>query len=153
MPLSVEHLCYERWTLLATRQKFSATEWAALDRVSKNVYVESHAIYARNLTEFLFGSKLGHVVQARHYVPTWKEKPSGSLGRALGRVAIEIAHLSYDRANVRPEDKPWGPELASEIDSVLKRWLAQAAEPVQRTIREWEEKHGAQRSGDLWNSY
>jgi hypothetical protein len=76
-----------------------------------NSVLEAFIIHTRNLIYFLFAENPNndHVV-ASDFITNWKElcpEKSDFLQKSEQRAHKEIAHLSYDRQKVTPEDKPW----------------------------------------------
>jgi len=107
-----EHVYYELWMLEHVAGILT------LDAVGEgailNALIESFTIHARSLLQFFHPrSPRPDDVLAQDFFPTgptW-EDIRGALPKSLtkleDRVGKEIAHLTYARLNVAPEDKLW----------------------------------------------
>jgi len=127
LALQIEAIEYEHWMLLET-SRMMTTGWLQLDRVTANAFVEAHAIHLRNLIEFLFDRPDRLRMRAADFVVGWEPDRPELLGRALGRTAIELAHLGVERVN--RSRKPWGPEYAQAVSDYMQRWLAEASSEI-----------------------
>ena len=79
-----------------------------------NSLIESFAIHVRNLIDFLWPNNPSNdnVIADDFFndKTIWlniKPQITGNLNKARLRAHKEIAHISYDRLKVRPENKPW----------------------------------------------
>ena len=130
---TIEHLAYEIWMLVRTRQLI-LERWEQLDRVVANAVIEAHAVHVRNLICFLFDRSDGKEIRASDFVPEWQEVRTETLGRAQGRVDTEIAHISYERLKVSGPAKAWDPSLDDEILAALDRWIHKAGDDVKTIV-------------------
>lgn len=133
-----EHLAYEAW-MLAFASLMLARPDLPRDEMS-NVFLESFAIHARCLRDFLFGHRdrlhKGRDAFAIDFCPEGEwENARGPIPAGLSelderrRYGREIVHLSYDRSAVSPEMKDWPiGRVLEEIDDLL-RALADTALP------------------------
>jgi hypothetical protein len=114
-----KHLWYE-WTMLVELAKLLRSD--KLPDVTGNAYLESFAIHARALHDFLYpdAASVSTDVLARDYLMSddWGGKrPTYGLKY---RVNKEVAHLTYNRLEVTPEAKLWPvQELAKTLDSAM----------------------------------
>jgi hypothetical protein len=127
LALQIEAIEYEHWMLLETSRIMTA-QWLQFDRVTANAFVEAHAIHLRNLIEFLFDKPDPLRMRAADFVAGWGPDRPELLGRALGRTAIEIAHLGVERVN--RSRKPWGSEYAHAVNDYMQRWLSEATSEI-----------------------
>lgn len=127
LALQIEAIEYEHWMLLET-SRIITMQWPQFDRVTANAFVEAHAIHLRNLIEFLFDKPDPLRMRAADFVAGWGPDRPELLGRALGRTAIEIAHLGVERMN--RSRKPWGAEYAHAVNDYMQRWLAEASSEI-----------------------
>lgn len=97
-----------------------------------NALIESFVIHVRALIDFLYpnGPKADAVIAA-DFFKTQKEweklRPDQSeiLTKAKRRAHKEVAHLSYDRQKVTPEEKRWNfLQITREIQEVMQIFLA-----------------------------
>jgi hypothetical protein len=96
--------------------------------------LESFVIHARNLVHFFFPqSAQASDVLAEHYFETPQEWNSlrGDLPPRLaplrGRANKEVAHLTYNRLRVTPEEKSWHfLEIVADLNALLERFLRSA---------------------------
>lgn len=105
---------FERFvTLLPTLRARTAApaELEVIDLVGRNADIESFAIHARALIDFLYGKKVTTKdCVARDFFtepsawPTIRPAKSKVLRSIPSRASIEVAHLSYDRRHPAP---PW----------------------------------------------
>ena len=100
----------------------------------RNAILEAYVIHVRNLIYFLYAEKPknDHIVASDffRFPDEWvkiRPQKSDSLKKAEVRSNKEVAHLSYDRAKVTPETKPWHfIDLANEIIGVFNIYLENA---------------------------
>lgn len=125
-----DHLYYEIWMLKSLAQGLASG--ISGESVINNALLESFVIHARALLDFLYTDKPGHAddVVAQDFFPTpdqWhKARPgkSQTLKKVHGRVAKEVAHLTYTRQEVTPEMKGWPfIDIAKEIQIVINEFL------------------------------
>lgn len=122
----LSHLEYEARMLIATAQGLASG--VAAGSAIGNALVESFALHARNLIDFLWpeGAKTDHVMAEDYFEDpsTWKKlRPplSTLLKDSRIRAHKEIAHLSYDRLRVDEANKAWRfVEIATEILSAFR---------------------------------
>jgi len=100
------------------------------ESVTNNALLESFAVHARSLLQFLYIDKpfRDDDVVAVDFVPNW---PNGRIARTSlletvdFRVGKEVAHLTYSRANVKPECKSWHHKMISdEIRDTFRVFLS-----------------------------
>ncbi len=106
---SSDHLHYELWMFQSLANIMTSNLFGA--GPINNSVLEAFIIHTRNLIYFLFAENPNndHVV-ASDFIANWKElcpEKSYFLQKSERRSHKEIAHLSYDRQKVTPEDKPW----------------------------------------------
>jgi len=101
-------------------------------RVVNNALLESFAIHARTLLDFLCTDEPRYEddVVAQDFFATpeqWANARSAetkALERVHGRVAKEVAHLTYARLDVTPEAKGWPfMDIAKDINTVMDEFL------------------------------
>lgn len=127
---SEEHLYYEIWMLNETSRLFDS------NTVKNNAIIESFGIHARVLLDFLYKTTgLPDDTLAVDFFddPTeWKkniEEKSEVLDNLKTRVGKEIAHLTYKRLEVTPEEKDWDrPQIGEEINEIFKKFLELVSE-------------------------
>ncbi len=123
-----KHLFYEIWMLNETSKIGSE------NTVKNNAYIESFGIHARCVLYFLRDETKKDDMLATDFVENpqeWKEyirEKSEVLSNILKnlnkRVNKELAHLTYARLEVKPEEKGWGRrEIAKEINTLFKEFL------------------------------
>jgi hypothetical protein len=101
-----------------------------LDMETRNAQVESFAIHARALLDFLYADPQGDDVSARHYVVgEWLPPPmTDSLRVVRKRVGKEIAHMTYHRVKLSVEARPWKyAAIWHDLSTALRDFTAQAA--------------------------
>lgn len=142
-------LYYEIQMLLGT-MKFLETEYEK-NIIRDNALVESFTIHARALIHFLYpsGKIAPEDILAEDYFETghWEKIRPDEPERfktARRRVNKEIAHLSYQRLSLTPEDKVWHPVLGGEIINVLNFFLTVI--PKQLIGSRWEKSNLKNRS-------
>lgn len=114
------------------------------DLTTRNALLESFAVHARALLDFLYApaSTREDDALAKHYVQDWDPPPlQAPLDVLRGRVGKEIAHLTYGRLSVTEATKGWSfpavwNELALVIDDFAARVPSELGEPhVIRRLR------------------
>lgn len=109
-----------------------------------NSVLEAFVIHTRNLIYLLFAENPNndHVV-ASDFITNWKElcpEKSDFLQKSEQRAHKEIAHLSYDRQKVTPEDKPWEyVRVANEVLEIFKLFIENV--PKELLGSRWENVH------------
>lgn len=96
-----------------------------------NASLESFIIHVRAVMEFLYEKPIrdDDVVGGDFFSneSDWdglRPQRTDTLCRAKNRVGKELAHLTYGRLKVTPEDKPWPfMEIASDISSAMDVFL------------------------------
>jgi hypothetical protein len=132
------HLAYEVEMLCRTLADFTALAGAKIDggqpsEITMTALLESWAVHSRVLRAFLFSESRdarADDVLARDFFngSEWEDirsAPSATLDTAGKRVGKEIAHLTYTRNSVKPEDRGW--EVAAitrELTDGLELFLA-----------------------------
>jgi hypothetical protein len=124
-----EHLHYEIWMFL------SMADCLSIDLAEKgplpNAIVESFVIHFRVLCDFFYpqGPKPNDVL-ASHYFDDpidWpKKRPELSplFVESRRRAGKEVAHLTYDRQLVKPEEKYWkNSEIKNQMIDVLRAFF------------------------------
>ncbi|HEY4213762.1 MAG TPA: hypothetical protein VGM84_19950 [Steroidobacteraceae bacterium] len=124
------HLAYEIGMLHGTADLLSLGQHAG---TAQNALLESFTVHARSLFDFLqAASPRDDDVIAEDFFQapeTWdqirlQEPIAAALKTARGRVNKEIAHLTYERLTVTPEQKGWAhQELRLAMDLVLARFV------------------------------
>jgi hypothetical protein len=113
-----EHLLYEAGMLYEVTGKLMNRHHEH-DPVVQNALLESFGVHNRNLIDFLW---LDHPMKhtdaiARDWIERWQPpEMSERLAHVKDRVGKEMVHLSYNRLDVRQEEKGWtvlgiGPEV------------------------------------------
>lgn len=120
-----EHLLYEIQMLSGTSQLSDS------DKVKNNALLESFSIHARVLLDFLYKTKgqpddalatdfFDDPLEWQKYI----EEKSVILKKINTRVGKEIAHLTYKRLEVPPEEKAWDRQpICEEINEIFKKFL------------------------------
>ena len=126
-----EHLHYEVQMLLGSAQALASETTA--DGTLRNALVESFAIHFRNMLDFLWPDKpkrKSDWVIAADFFPSpsdWEKlRPeiSQPLLDSRVRAAKEIAHLTYARLAVEPEEKDWDVrQIANEVTRVVETFI------------------------------
>ena len=122
-----EHLYYEIAMFIVTGGLLAKKSVPETSLV--NAILESFVIHFRVLCDFFYpeGPTEGDVL-ADHFFDSpsdWKRpKITTFLRDSRKRADKEVAHLTYDRQDVRPEEKYWkSPEIGKQIISVIKAFL------------------------------
>ncbi len=129
-----EHVVYEIQMLVETGRfltTFKADPSSDKDRVKQNAFIESFAIHARALTAFLYPNEPhpDDVVADDFFAnpSTWRSnRPpmTDTLRRIHPRVGKEVAHLTYTRTTIMPEERGWPfVPIVIEIGLVLREFL------------------------------
>ena len=126
-----EDLHYEVQMLLGSAQGLDPETTA--EGNLHNALVESFAIHLRNMLDFLWPDKLKRKsdwVIAADFFPSpsdWEKlRPeiSQQLLDSRVRAAKEIAHLTYTRPTVDPEQKDWDVrQIANEVTRVVEKFI------------------------------
>jgi hypothetical protein len=126
-----EDLHYEVQMLLGSAQGLDSETTA--EGTLHNALVESFAIHLRNMLDFLWPDKLKREsdwVIAADFFPSpsdWEKlRPeiSQQLLDSRVRAAKEIAHLTYTRPTVDPEQKDWDVrQIANEVTRVVEKFI------------------------------
>ena len=123
-----DHLFYELWMLEGAVQ---VLRLPLLGRgVLANAVVESFAVHARALHDFFYRdrTKPDDVIASDYFdsPSDWvalRGEPADELAKAVARVNKEVAHLTFSRLSVLPEEKGWSvAEIASCLSSVAGSW-------------------------------
>jgi hypothetical protein len=136
-----EHLAYEIEMLYRALAELEALERAkhdgAVSQITKSALFESWAVHSRVLREFLFSrsdqARSDDVLAQDFFNDTeWEDirpEPSAALEQGARRVGKEIAHLTYTRNQVKPEDRGWpvGP-TTHELTTALRLFVHSAPE-------------------------
>jgi hypothetical protein len=94
--------------------------------VTKNALLEAWTVHRRNLSHFLSGdnARLDDIIAADYFDDAgWEAiKPSRNHTAADRRVGKEVAHLTYARLDVKPDERQWhvGPgtrELVGDVQT------------------------------------
>jgi hypothetical protein len=105
-----------------------------------NALIESFTIHARALIHFLYPKRKedSDVLAADFFddAGAWpkicqQEEPI-EFGRARERVNKEIAHLTYDRQLVTPDNKRWNSALGDELLRIMHIFLSARTRPHRR---------------------
>ncbi|HHT9133569.1 MAG TPA: hypothetical protein ACFYD2_01580 [Candidatus Avalokitesvara rifleensis] len=126
-----EHLLYEIAMLLGTALDLvnpASNKWTVSNA---NALIESFTIHARILLDFLYSNnpQPDDVIAEDFFddASVWLEQRQAKtrlLTTIHKRVGKEVAHLTYARLAVTPEDKKWHfPAITKEIDEVLRTFL------------------------------
>ena len=127
------HLVYEIQMLNANAQvlsTFRADPSEDKDRIIQNALIESFAVHARSLLEFLFPEtpRPDDVVADDFFddPSDWhKRRPpmTDLLKTVRRRVGQEVAHLTYARAAITDEQRKWPfVEITVDIDSEIREF-------------------------------
>lgn len=120
-----EHLAYEAEMLFASAQELA--EGKHPQHIT-NALLESFTIHLRALIDFFWGQYPARKDDALaedffEHPSHWKEKKPdfpAALELARNRANKEIAHLTYERLNIKPEAKVWPvAEMANAMRSAL----------------------------------
>jgi hypothetical protein len=110
----------------------TATEREILDLVGRNADIESFAIHARVLIDFLYGTATRGTCFARDFFPElsgWgmvQPEKARVLRDIRERTGTEVAHLSYNRADPSP---PWDYKAIWEaLKTALRAFVEHADE-------------------------
>ena len=132
--LTEDHLLYEIKMLNYTARSISS-EIVQSNNVLKCSLIESFCIHVRTLLKFFFDSKpfITDAVAGDFYKheKEWikiRESITSNheieeLFRINERVNKEIAHLTYDRLNVKPEHKGWGSDGKTAYDILRSAYI------------------------------
>lgn len=104
----------------------------------RNAALEAFLLHARALTEFFYqASPRSSDIVAQDFMPVsviWTEicpPISTALEKVRHRAGKHLAHLTYDRLEVKPETKPWPfLEILSGIAAPLRAFLQHAPKDV-----------------------
>jgi hypothetical protein len=100
-------------------------------QVIKNALVESFAVHARCLIEFLFEKSKKDYVSASDFVQGWAVQKPETLGRTIGRASAEIVHLTFNRRNLSDEAKNWNlAEIQKQILEAFSEFLERAPSTI-----------------------
>lgn len=125
-----DHLFYEIAMLNGLAQGLASG--IAGESVINNALLESFAVHARALLDFLYRDEPRYEddVVAQHFFATpeqWANARSAktkTLERVHRRVAKEVAHLTYARQQVTPQAKGWPfMDIAKDINTVIDDFL------------------------------
>ena len=128
---SGEHLYYEIWMLYGvTDTLLKGVE----DRYVYNALLESFVIHASIIIDFFYRPQVyDGDARALHYVDdirAWRESlPSYEryFKKFHRKRNKEVVHLSYNRLDVKPEEKRWNArKVIKQIRKIVDRFLAQA---------------------------
>jgi len=124
-----KHLYYEVWMLEALAQILATGQLGK--NASGNAAIEAFAIHVRAVMDFLYAdSPRPDDVVAEDFLPqdtNWSEvRPplTKVLKVARKRAGKEVAHLTYARLNVSPEEKLWHfLDIAQDVSLAFKVFL------------------------------
>jgi hypothetical protein len=124
-----DHLYYDIW-MLNSMAGVLASRIAGKGPL-ENALLESFIVHMRALIDFLYpnGPKKDAVIAADFFntQEEWEKlRPDQSemLKKAKKRAHKEVAHLTYDRQKVTPEEKGWNfLEISQEIQEVIKIFM------------------------------
>ncbi|HDD54633.1 MAG: hypothetical protein DRI65_15935 [Chloroflexota bacterium] len=139
-----EHLYYEYWMFvtLANVQSTGAFGKGAIN----NALLEAFTIHTRSILDFLYRDESrDDDVLAIDFFDTpdeWisiRPEKSSTLQSIHKRVGKEVAHLTYTRQEISPEDKNWPfLEIANDVEAVFSEFLNLV--PKDRLGPNWTEK-------------
>jgi hypothetical protein len=93
--------------------------------------IESFAIHARNLIEFLCIRPKDGYVAAEHFFENpgdWNAKMPPALAKIYGRASAEVSHLTTDRQSGIPPEKEWNPDsVIKEIEPIARDFATRAS--------------------------
>ena len=123
-----EHLYYEYMMFMNLANALSTGVFG--ESVIKNAVLESFTVHTRNLLDFLYAEKPRNddiiAIDFFEKPEAWSSNlpdKSPLLASTNQRVAKEIAHLTYNRVGVTPDEKPWKfLQIANEINSLFQRF-------------------------------
>jgi len=125
---SDEHLLHEFNMLWQTAAALSNSTPGLLT----SALIESFAIHARNLIEFLCTHPEDGYVAAEHFFDDPGEWPTNmppTLGRLYGRASAEVSHLTTNRQSGTPPQKDWDIAAAiGEIEPIAKDFATRASD-------------------------
>jgi hypothetical protein len=143
-------LYYEIWMFQSLVQGMASG--IAGESVMNNALLESFGIHVRGLMWFFYAdSPRKDDVIAEDFFPssdTWqvaRPKKTAVLEEAKSRADKEIAHLTYARLKVSPEQKPWEfLPIHDDLNKAIERFLSLVADDL--LGQRWEEfKQGRSR--------
>lgn len=106
-----------------------------------NASLEAFVVHVRAVMDFLYadGPRTDDVV-AEDFLPSWPAcRPvcTAALSRAKRRAGKEIAHLTYARLEVVPDEKPWEfLSIAADVRGAFSAFLRQV--PRERLDECWQ---------------
>lgn len=121
-----EHVSYEIWMLNKTASLSDTT-----DAAKNNAYIESFGLHARVLLDFVYNTNgrsddvlaVDFFDDPTEWIDSIEEK-SEILEKVHPRVGKELAHLTYMRLEVTPEEKEWDrSEICKDINETVKKFL------------------------------
>jgi hypothetical protein len=159
LAFSYEHLVYEinalysTWAMMARMSTDGGDAWQTSIR---NSFVEVSTLHARILQQFLYRDRPPREDDALavHFFERpedWvgiRPAPSAHLSALGGRVGKEIAHLTYARMDLSPEEKSWNflptsNELMGTLDLFVRSAMPQRLHPqVKLSLEQWKEITG-----------
>ena len=101
------------------------------DATKNNAYIESFGLHARVLLDFLYNTNgrsddvlaVDFFDDPTEWIDSIEEK-SEILEKVNPRVGKELAHLTYKRLEVTPEEKEWDrSEICKDINETVKKFL------------------------------
>jgi len=130
----IEHLGYEFQMLNHTAVVLATLPPILLHESIKNALMESFTVHARNLLGFLWDlTPWDDDVIASDFFDdqsTWDDNPPTIppiLEPLDGRVGKEVAHLTYARIGISPEDKQWHfLEMAKALNGCFFEFISRA---------------------------
>jgi hypothetical protein len=129
--ITAEHLPYEIEMLYHTAVRlFAAGVPTVPDAVTRCALLESFALHLRVLVDFLWNDRRGQPEDALagDFFPDgeWRAlrppKPS-SLTAAAKKAGMQVAHLSYNRIPLTPDQKGWRGSLLCDIAPALRAFV------------------------------
>jgi hypothetical protein len=128
---SGEHLYYEIWMLYGVTEKLLK---GGQDEYVFNALLESFVIHASIIIDFFYRPQVyGADARAIHYIADrkkWKESlPSYQryFKKFHTKRNKEVVHLSFNRLEVRPEERPWNArQIIKQIRKIVDLFLDQA---------------------------
>jgi hypothetical protein len=143
-----DHLSYEM-NMLQTLALGMAFGFAGQKSPINNAFLESFGIHARALICFFYAEKpQDDDIIAEDFVSEWRTvRPSITqvLEMARKHANKDIAHLSYDRLKVIPEEKPWDfPSIWNKMGEVVEKFLSAIPERLMgKDLKDYIEQRGA----------
>lgn len=129
LKLISEHLWYEVQMLVGLSRYMSSG--GSDNNLIKNAVLEAYTIHARLILDFLFNKEpqpddviaIDFLEDVQEWMNFQNERRQ-QIKTIRTRVAKEVAHLTYRRLNVTPDEKPWKyMEITDEIMSMFRLFI------------------------------